>query len=182
MRTNSLTTSYADVGRLLDALPALCGKAPESLTAVTRAHQRLTTATPSATRCAPWCRPHSMTTATTRRSMRPSKPPPSGAWSPRSAEAPRERSNPSCCGCSAGGSNRRRRRGALPATQALRCRSVHPAQSTGHRRHPQRSASVHRDCEPGATHCLAERETGGRQVATASPRPPDIRARTERSR
>ena len=46
MNINTLTTSYADIGRLLSAVETLCGTAPESLTAVPRAHRRLTTAVP----------------------------------------------------------------------------------------------------------------------------------------
>ena len=46
MRINTLTTSYADIGRLLAAVETLCGTAPDSLTAVPRAHRRLTTAAP----------------------------------------------------------------------------------------------------------------------------------------
>ena len=43
MKINPLSTSYADIGRLLAAVQALCGTAPESLAAVPEAHRRLTT-------------------------------------------------------------------------------------------------------------------------------------------
>ena len=47
MKINPLHTSYADIGRLLSAVETLCGTAPESLTAITSAHQRLTTTAPA---------------------------------------------------------------------------------------------------------------------------------------